>query len=159
MLEKRKKDLLADRLDSAEHTVIRLGSLSDAEAEAVASSPYLFERIRARIEAEAAKPDSGTSGALPPNPWRAWVAWSLGGFVGGFAKLKIGLAILALAVSTAFWIDRMRSMDAPMESNSASPPIQTAGISACALSNVDRCAISTSDVLQLVIASGARRSN
>lgn len=53
-MDVRKKDRgLDERLDAFGREVIRASSLNEEEAEAVASAPFLYSRVRSRIAAEA----------------------------------------------------------------------------------------------------------
>ncbi|HEX8502189.1 MAG TPA: hypothetical protein VF659_16515 [Pyrinomonadaceae bacterium] len=49
----------AGRLDGVAREVVRASAAGDAEAEAVAGSPFLYARVRARIEAEGRRREEG----------------------------------------------------------------------------------------------------
>ena len=56
----RKKNQASDeRLDRIGRSIVRVSTSSEAEAEAAASSPLLYERVRARIRAEQERCEGG----------------------------------------------------------------------------------------------------
>jgi hypothetical protein len=67
-----------ERLDAAGRAVVRAAASNEAEAEAVASSPFLFARVRARIAAEAERRAEGEHWlAVLGVAWRAVPALGL----------------------------------------------------------------------------------
>lgn len=67
-----------NRLDGVGREVIRVGSANDAEAEAAASSPFLYTRLRARIAAEVERRAEGERWlAVLGFAWRAVPALAL----------------------------------------------------------------------------------
>ena len=75
----KKKNLETDeRLDRLGGQLMRANALSEAEAEAVASSPFLYARLRARITSERARREEGESWlAMLKIFWRAVPAMAL----------------------------------------------------------------------------------
>lgn len=69
---------LEGRLDRLGRTVVRAYASDDGEADAAASSPFLYARIRARIAAEAKRREEGEGWlALLGVVWRAVPAMAL----------------------------------------------------------------------------------
>lgn len=67
-----------NQLDGVGREVIRVGSANDAEAEAAASSPFLYTRLRARIAAEVERRAEGERWlAVLGFAWRAVPALAL----------------------------------------------------------------------------------
>jgi hypothetical protein len=145
MFRKNKKRL--SDLDSLGTEIIRAAAVSDQETESSASSPYLFARVRAEIETRK-KLDAGLT---EPMPMLAPGAVIFAMFKPG--KLKLGLAAFLVVAATGFWTVWARSMSQPT-SQVSSP--QEVGLTACSLSNADKCVISTNDVVQLVVNGNSR---
>lgn len=136
----KKKDQLHDELlDRAGHSVARASGMDETEADKIASSPFLYARLRARIAAEQARqtePDSG---------------W--------FATLKIAqraipaLGLIAIAAIAALWFVATKYADRPLPDGASvyvSYPLTP--ITACSLSSTDECAISSEEVLATMFA-------
>jgi hypothetical protein len=155
-LRKTNQQQLRGELNRLGTEVVRAAALSDQETERSASSPFLFTRIRAEIDArkrlEAGvrerKPVRGVGGA---------------GLIVG--TLKLSLATLLVLVATAFWTVRTRSMEQARYQwwdQYGGQPVPKAiapseiGLTACSLSAADKCVISTNDVVQLVVNSNSR---
>lgn len=133
MFFKKMNHELDTSLDRTGRELIRAAGLSEFESDAAASSPFLYSRIRARIDAGRSRPGKDASAfAMLSTAWRAIPA----------------LALIAIAAVCALWV----SAPAPAAPNrSASVPddnvklIATGGT--CALSNASECAISSEEVL------------
>jgi hypothetical protein len=65
MFEKNSPKLSDEQLDRVGRLIVRSAASGDAEADAVAASPFLYTRITARIEEQRAQKDEG---------WRALLA-------------------------------------------------------------------------------------
>jgi hypothetical protein len=120
------------RIDRAGSELVRAAGLSEFDSDAVASSPFLYARIRARI-AERQRAEKGVPAlAMLPIAWRAVPA----------------LALVAIAALSALW---MTAPAAPVAAKPASAQpdniklIATGGT--CALSSSAECAISSEEVL------------
>jgi hypothetical protein len=75
--EDRKRGI-EERLDRLGRTVVRAYASNDEEAEAAASSPFAYARLRARIDAEAARREEGEGWlAVLGVVWRAVPAMAL----------------------------------------------------------------------------------
>src|SRR5688572_29543299 len=68
--KERQRGLTDERLDHIGRGLVRASAAEESEVEAVASSPFLYARLRARINAEAERREAGES-------WRVLlsVAW------------------------------------------------------------------------------------
>ncbi|HEX8291862.1 MAG TPA: hypothetical protein VF570_08920 [Pyrinomonadaceae bacterium] len=76
----------AERLERAAREVVRASAAGEAEADAVAGSPFLYARVRARIEEERRRREEGEGWpALFAVAWRAVPAMALA------AVLALGL--------------------------------------------------------------------
>ncbi|HEY0546921.1 MAG TPA: hypothetical protein VGC91_16200 [Pyrinomonadaceae bacterium] len=75
---KKKKLETDERLDLLGSRIMRANALSEAEAESVASSPFLYARLRARITSERVRHEEGESWlAMLKVFWRAIPAMAL----------------------------------------------------------------------------------
>jgi hypothetical protein len=124
---------LGKRLDRTGSELVRAAGMSEFESDAAASSPFLYARIRARIEGERQRADTGVPAfALLSIAWRAIPA----------------LALIAIAAVSSLWVT---TPAAPVAGSPASVQpdnvrlIATGGT--CALSNASECAISSEEVL------------
>lgn len=126
-------------LNRAAKSVIGASGIGEEKADEVASSPFLYARLRARIEAERAD-RTGHNG-----DW--------------FESFKIARrAILALALVAimsvgSLWIaGTKRGVIVDPGGASFDPGPQLSPVSACALSATDECAISNEEVLATMFA-------
>ncbi len=122
-----------DRLDRAGSEFVRAAGLSEIESDAAASSPFLYTRIRARIDGEQQrKAQSVPALAMLSIAWRAIPA----------------LALVAIVSVSAFWVT---TPAAPVEVQPALAQADNVKLIAtggtCALSNDSECAISREEVL------------
>ncbi len=85
---KRQRGLTDERLDRLGRGLVRASAADDAEAEAVASSPFLYSRLRARINAEAERREAGES-------WRV--------LLGVFWRSAPAMALAAAFAFLLFW--------------------------------------------------------
>ena len=133
-----KRDQERDRtLDRMGKTVIRAAGLTESESDAVAESPFLYARVRARIEAEKRQNRQNVPVLVMLYAWRALSA----------------VAIVAIVAVSAFWI-KTPAAPAPPQATSGQADnvnlVATGGT--CALSNSAECAISTEEVLATLFA-------
>ena len=131
-----KRDQRDGALDRVGKTAVRAAGLNESESDAVASSPFLYARVRARIEAETRQDKQSVPALAMPYAWRAVSA----------------VAIVATVAVSAFWI---KTPAAPASQTTAGRAdnvnlIATGGT--CALSNSAECAISTEEVLATLFA-------
>lgn len=132
LFDKRDQDR-DDRLDRVGSQFVRSVGLSDVESDAAASSPFLYTRIRARIDGERQRMEtSGSAFAVLSIAWRAIPA----------------LALVALVAVSALW---MATPASPVGNQPAFAQTDNARLIAtggtCALSNDSECAISREEVL------------
>lgn len=122
-----------DRLDRAGSEFVRAASLSEFESDAAASSPFLYARVRARIDGEQQRMEKSVPAlAMLSIAWRAIPA----------------LALVALVAVSALWVTTPAApvgvQPAWVETDNVKL-IATGGT--CALSNDSECAISREEVL------------
>ncbi|MDX6695507.1 MAG: hypothetical protein QOF02_3110 [Blastocatellia bacterium] len=78
MSDTKRKQGLNERLDSLGREVVRAAAMDETAAEAVASSPFLYARLRARIKAEGERREEGERWfTLLGVVWRAVPAMAL----------------------------------------------------------------------------------
>jgi hypothetical protein len=136
---KRKKGS-GDRVESLVGEVTRSAAITDEESEAAITSPIFFARLRARIETESNRRQVVESRPIVP-------ALAVG-------NMKLALSGLMVVAAVAFWLTRIPGMSA--WAKEARPPDPPAGLTACSLSATNACAISTGDVLQLLLSNNAQ---
>jgi hypothetical protein len=134
-----------ESLDRAAQLIVRAGGIGDEKADEAASAPFLYARLRARIEAERAQQAEQQNG-------------------GWFETFKIArravlaLALVALVAVGAFWfagpkvaVNESLGAASPDAASVESGP-ELSPMSACALSATDECAISSEEVLATMFA-------
>jgi len=132
-----KRDQERDRtLDRMGKTVIRAAGLTESESDAVAESPFLYARVRARIEAENRQDRQSIPALVMLYAWRAMSA----------------VAIVAIVAVSAFWIKTPAAPATPQAITGRSDVNLVATGGTCALSNSAECAISTEEVLATLFA-------
>jgi hypothetical protein len=138
-----KKRELEERLDRLGRTVVRAYASNDEEAEAAATAPFSYARLRARIHAEAARREEGEGWlAMLGVLWRAVPAMAL------VAVLAFALFLSASApVQTA----------QPTFSDDALLGVNNAGVERVAFS--DARSISNDDVLATIISDEGREDS
>jgi hypothetical protein len=129
----KRKESGRDRIDSVASEIARSAALTDQESESVVDSSLFYSRLRSRIESEKSR-------ARAPKPRNIAVAFAI-------SNMKLAFSGLMIVAAVAFWLIRI-----PAISGSApKPPDLAAGLTACSISATSACAISTGDVLQLLI--------
>jgi len=128
-----KKEEMNENLDRAGSEVCRAAGLSELETDAAASAPFLYARVRARIERERQRSAENVPAiAMLSHAWRAVPA----------------LAMVAVAAVSVFWLTTPAAtggvQPAPVQSDNIKL-IATGGT--CALSSAGECAISSEEVL------------
>ena len=130
-----KRDQEQDRkLDRMGKTVVCAAGLNESESDAVASSPFLYARVRARIEAEKLQDRQSIPVLAMLYAWRALSA----------------VAIVAIVAVSTFWINTPATPQAITGRADNVNLVVTGGT--CALSNSAECAISTEEVLATLFA-------
>ena len=78
MIDKKKNQGMRERLDRIGREVVRASAADETEAERVASSPFLYARLRSRIQTERERRETGESWlAMLGVVWRAVPAMAL----------------------------------------------------------------------------------
>jgi hypothetical protein len=131
----KRKESDAEIIDAVAAEITRSAAVGDDESEAAVSSPHFFARLSARIESE--KRGRQAEKVRPIAP-----ALAIG-------NIKLALSGLTLAAAVAFWLIRIPTI--PGRAADAGLPNSQAALTACSISATSACAISTGDVLQLLL--------
>ena len=141
MFLRKQKRTSDEHLDRMGQSVVRSGGITDEETEAVASSPFLYAKLRARIEAESRRR------AEPQAGWYATL------FVAG--RAIPALVLIAVVAFGAFWFTKTSvRADLPAAVLPGDDLYRVAVGGTCALSSTEECAISTEEVLATLFAEG-----
>jgi hypothetical protein len=89
MVSKKKDREMDERLDAFGRAIVRASAANEEEAEAVASSPFLYTRLRSRINAERERVDGAGE---------SWLAMLL-----GFWRAIPAMALVAIFAFSLFW--------------------------------------------------------
>jgi hypothetical protein len=89
MVGNHKKDATVEQLERLARDIVRASAANDAEAETVATSPFLYTRLRARIAAEQERRAGGTE------TWRT--------LLGVVWRSVPAMALVALLTFILFW--------------------------------------------------------
>lgn len=120
---------------------MRAGGISDEDTEAIASSPFLYARLRARIEVERRR---------SAEPRVGWLATLLA--TRRAIPALVPIAALALG---AFWLAETNSALDPPSVDARNGNLNRVVVGGtCALSSTEECAISTEEVLATLFAEG-----
>jgi hypothetical protein len=141
MFSRKRRRAPDERLDQVGKSVVRSGGISDDDADAIASSPFLYARLRARIEAERLRR------AEPQSDW----------FAALLAARRVipALVLVAIVASGAFWLTKTNSDGASRSADARSDSLDRVVVGGtCALSSAEECAISTEEVLATLFAEG-----
>src|SRR5947209_13685943 len=143
MAGEEKKRELEGRLDRLGRTVVRAYASNDGEAEAAAVSPFAYARLRARINAEAARREEGEGWpAVLGVVWRAAPAMAL-------------VAVLAFAL----FLSAGTATQAPPQGFSDEALLGGSGAGAEQLVFADARSISNDDVLADIISDEGREDS
>ena len=123
-------------LDRLSRDVVRGGGIGEEQADAIAASPFLYARLRARIAAGQAPQPGGWLDTLTL-AWRAIPAMAM------VAMIAVGLFIFAGPKPTTM----VPPVVIPVQ-----PRANLAPASACSISSNDGCAVSENDVLATMFA-------
>lgn len=94
MFGKKQHQEFEERLDSLGRELVRASARNDEEAEAVASSPFLYTRVSARIAAERARLEEG----------EGWLA-----MLGVVWRVVPAMALVAIFAFALFWTTSLSS--------------------------------------------------
>lgn len=127
-----------ERLSELTKDIASAGGIGDDEAERISSSPFLYARVRARIEAEhGSRAEQGT------------------GWLGSLLIATRAIAVLlmvTIAAAAAFWSSRTDAPEPPAARSTADDVARVVTGGTCALSATDECAISNEEVLATLFA-------
>ncbi|HEX8421830.1 MAG TPA: hypothetical protein VF634_00365 [Pyrinomonadaceae bacterium] len=138
MSGKRKKDAVAvEELERLGRAVVRASAANEAEAEAVAASPFLYTRLRARIEAEQERRAGGAE------TWRT--------LLGVVWRSVPAMALVALFAFVLFWTSNFGnpSVSPGVLSDEALMDTRDAGIESVVFA--ERRPLSSDDVLATIL--------
>lgn len=144
MIGKQKKDApAAEQFERLERAILRASATNEAEAEAVASSPFLYTRLRARIAAEQERRAGGET----------WLA-----LLGVVWRSVPAMALVALFAFILFWTSNFGASVSPgVLSDEALLDTRDAGIENVVFA--ERRALSSDDVLATIIHEDAREGS
>jgi hypothetical protein len=131
-----------DLLDSVAGEITRSAGLTDQESDETVLSPLFLVRLRARIDR-----DHGLSKA-------AQSGQSASMLVVGWMKLALSAIVIVAAI--AFWLVRVQARVGPEAELAPADPAPA--LTACSITATSACAISTGDVLELLLAKNIQES-
>lgn len=139
MFWKKRNQSHTQLLDGVAKSVARRSGIGEDMADQISSSPFLYARLRARIEAERKQQ------AEPEGGWLATFK---------IARRAIpALALIAIAAVASLWFAAAKYADNPLPGGAnvyVSTPLTP--VTACSLSATDECAISSEEVLATMFA-------
>ena len=142
MSGKQKKGAELEQLERLGRVIVRASAAGEAEAEAVASSPFLYTRLRARIDAEQER----RAGA------ETWLT-----LLGVVWRSVPAMALVAVFAFLLFWTSNFGSAPAVSPgvlSDEALMDAREAGIESVVFA--ERRALSSDDVLATILSEGER---
>jgi len=123
-----------ERLDRLGRELVRASASDDAEAQAVASSPFLYARLRTRINAEAERREAGES----------WLV-----LLSAFWRSAPAMALAAVVAFLMFWSASPSTLVPGVLSEEALLGTSEAGIEHVVFA--DRSALSNDEVLATIL--------
>jgi hypothetical protein len=139
MFWKKKNQSHDELLDRVGKSVARASGINESEADQIASSPFLYARLRARIEAER-KPQQEPDGG-----WLATFTIA--------RRATVALALVAIAAVASLWFAATKyTADPPPGGANVYVHYPLTPVTACSLSATDECAISSEEVLATMFA-------
>ncbi len=134
----------SENLDDASRAILRAAAVSEQEAKAAVSSPFLYAKIRARIAEENQK-ENRTLSIL---------------FI--LKRAIPALAFIALMTTLAFWYAPKNSTTNVAPSTNVLPHLEepefhivsnptNAPLTACSIASKEECAVSTKDVVAILM--------
>lgn len=146
MIGKQKKDAAAaERFERLERAILHASATDEAEAEAVAASPFLYTRLRARIAGEQERRAGGET----------WLA-----LLGVVWRSVPAMALVALFAFILFWTSNFGAGSAVAPGVLSDEALLDAGDAG--IENVvfaERRALSSDDVLATIIQEDAREGS
>jgi hypothetical protein len=146
MVGNQKKDAAAQQFERLGRIIVRASAANEAEADAVASSPFLYTRLRARINAEQERRAGGAE---------TWLT-----LLGVVWRSVPAMALVALFAFILFWTSNLGA-PAPLSpgvlSDEALLDRRDAGIENVVFA--ERRALSSDDVLATIIQVDAREGS
>ena len=126
-------------IDRLTELVVQSGGISDEDAERICSSPFIYARLRAGIEAER---------RLRAEQGNGWIGTLL------VASRAIAvLVVVTIAAVSAFWLSKTKASESAPPGRASAEDISRVVIGGtCALSTTQECAISTEEVLATMFA-------
>jgi len=124
-----------DNIGLVASEITRSAALTDEESEEVVSSPQFFSVLRAEIDREKQRRQ-----AVPIKPIAPAIV---------LGKMKVAFSALMIIAAVTFWLLRIPTLTRRNSEESRSE--EGPGLTACSLSATSACAITTGDVLQLLI--------
>ena len=135
MIGNHKKDGSGERLESFGRAVVRASASNEAEAEAVAASPFLYARLRTRIAAEEERRAGGET----------WLT-----LLGVVWRSVPAMALVALFAFVLFWTSSLGAAPSPgVLSDEALMDARDAGIESVVFA--ERRPLSSDDVLATIL--------
>jgi len=129
----------AEALDAVAREIAKSAALADNESDAAVSSPLFLFRVRARIDREKSSRRAERDLSVAP-------VIGVGGMKLAFSGLMLAAAIFFWAV----WIPSTRGQASEAERRSQQP------LTACSISATSACAITTGDVLELLLSNSSQ---
>jgi hypothetical protein len=141
MFSRKKRQTPDEHLDLVAKSVVRAGGISDDDTETIASSPFLYARLRSRIEAEQRR---------RAEPQAGWFTTLL------VARHAIpALVLIAVIASGAYWLTKTNSAVGLPSVDARNDNVNRVVVGGtCALSSTEECAISTEEVLATLFTEG-----
>jgi hypothetical protein len=133
------ESLEREALDRAAKIIVRAAGAGEEKSDEAAAAPFLYARLRARIEAERAEQAEQSAG------W--FETFKIA------RRAVVALALVALVALGSFWLAGPRAaVNESLGDASIETEPQLSPVSACALSATDECAISSEEVLATMFA-------
>jgi hypothetical protein len=134
MVGKKQQSETDERLDRIGRELVRASAANEEQAEAVASSPFLYTRVRARINAERERREAGES-------WRA--------LLGVVWRAVPAMALVMIFAFTMFWTSSMTTLSSAGFSVDSLLDARDAGIEEVVFA--DRQPLSSDEVLATIL--------
>ena len=141
MISKKRDRGLNERLDRIGREVVRASAANDSEADAAASSPFLYARLRSRIAAEKQRREEGES----------WLA-----LLGVAGRAVPAMALVAVFAFVLFWSESTELRPAGSFSVESLLGPRDAGIEQVVFA--DRQPLSSDEVLTTILGEDEREA-
>ncbi|HEY6328174.1 MAG TPA: hypothetical protein VI756_02475 [Blastocatellia bacterium] len=146
MFRRSKNPASYNDLDRLGTEIVRASVPSDEEVEKASSSPFIFERVKLGVASRntAERPARGAGYDKGRSGFSVWMN-----------GLRLAVAMIVVFCALGFWV--LRLIPAPEgDMRAGAPAAPEARLTACSISNRDKCVISTEDVVEL-LASGSNQ--